>query len=487
MKDDQLKNKLERYKKFFIDNNISNTTSNKIITLIDTFLYSQNRQIQKESLEDLNNIFKVPNIKDDPYIKDLRNEIEHWLQQCVVKNKEIKVDTEALIKKIQELINNCDKETINTANRTLDYIKQGINFQVINANTGRIGNIYPDLAFYLSELAYQLHNDNEYFLTRYTRYLKERNEPNKVVEIINEFDKRKKIDDILMETRIIIKIMLASCYKDLEDYAKAIKSIENLPLDGEPGRTYLQPRILKVELYSLIGDYDNSIKLITTSPELTPRLRIEGARIYKKLGEFKKGLEIIKPIKDNKKYLAAKELYDLMSENEQTSENIPSSENIVSKVKIFISHTSKDEALTKALVELLEVALSLEVSDIRCTSVPGYKLQIGTHTSSTLKNEIQYAKVVIGVVTPDSLKSNYVLFELGASWGLDITTLPVLAKGAMFESLPGPLKEHHAISLGDSTNCYQLIDDIASKTGLTKTDVMPRVNGKINDLVAVAK
>jgi hypothetical protein len=49
-------------------------------------------------------------------------------------------------------------------------------------------------------------------------------------------------------------------------------------------------------------------------------------------------------------------------------------------IKIFISHSSKDVLLVKALIDLIRSALSIPASDIRCTSVPGYKLPGGALT-----------------------------------------------------------------------------------------------------------
>lgn len=54
-----------------------------------------------------------------------------------------------------------------------------------------------------------------------------------------------------------------------------------------------------------------------------------------------------------------------------------------SKTKLFISHSSADESLASALVDLLLSSILLEDSDIRCTSVPGHKLPVGSDFAST--------------------------------------------------------------------------------------------------------
>ncbi|MCW5964563.1 MAG: hypothetical protein KIT83_11040, partial [Bryobacterales bacterium] len=83
---------------------------------------------------------------------------------------------------------------------------------------------------------------------------------------------------------------------------------------------------------------------------------------------------------------------------------------------------------------------------------------------------------VIGILSPDTSESNYVLCELGASWGRDVPTFPVLVGGATFADVPSPLSERHSVSLEMEENCLQLVDYIASKTSLRRRDgVMGKV------------
>ena len=86
-------------------------------------------------------------------------------------------------------------------------------------------------------------------------------------------------------------------------------------------------------------------------------------------------------------------------------------------IKIFISHSSRDIALAKPVIDLLRLALNLSDEEIRCTSVPGYKLPGGAETDQQIRKELLAAPVFIGLVTDAGLASIYVLFELGARWG----------------------------------------------------------------------
>jgi hypothetical protein len=45
-------------------------------------------------------------------------------------------------------------------------------------------------------------------------------------------------------------------------------------------------------------------------------------------------------------------------------------------IKIFISHASVDEPLASALVNCIFSSMVLEDNEVRCTSVPGHKLNV---------------------------------------------------------------------------------------------------------------
>jgi TIR domain len=107
-------------------------------------------------------------------------------------------------------------------------------------------------------------------------------------------------------------------------------------------------------------------------------------------------------------------------------------------LSIFISHSSKDADLALALIDLLKAALALRADQIRCSSVDGYRLPVGVNTESKLREEVNAAKVAVGLITPNSLASYYVMFELGARWGADLFLAPLMA-GVKAGELSGPL------------------------------------------------
>lgn len=134
-------------------------------------------------------------------------------------------------------------------------------------------------------------------------------------------------------------------------------------------------------------------------------------------------------------------------------------------LRIFLSHSSKDRALAEALTDLLTSALGLLPTQIRCSSVDGHRLPVGVNTESKLREEVNAAEVVIGLVTPNSLASSYVMFELGARWGADLFLAPLLA-GVKPGGLNGPLSLLNSLSASDENQIHQLLDDISKKLGV---------------------
>lgn len=128
---------------------------------------------------------------------------------------------------------------------------------------------------------------------------------------------------------------------------------------------------------------------------------------------------------------------------------------------IFISHSSKDAKIAEALITLLRGALNIPARRIRCTSVEGYRLPVGVSTDDQLRLELRESKLFIALLTPTSLRSQYVLFELGARWGASLPMVPLLAAGAKPDILPDPLRRLNVLSCSVPTQLHQLVQNIA--------------------------
>lgn len=113
-------------------------------------------------------------------------------------------------------------------------------------------------------------------------------------------------------------------------------------------------------------------------------------------------------------------------------------------MKVFISHSSADHLLADLFVRLIRSALiGLRAKDIRCTSVDGHRLPAGTPFEEQLRQEVFEAESLVALLTPASLRSTFVLFELGARWSAKRPLLTVRVGGLAPESLKGPLATLH--------------------------------------------
>lgn len=132
---------------------------------------------------------------------------------------------------------------------------------------------------------------------------------------------------------------------------------------------------------------------------------------------------------------------------------------------VFISHSSGDAPIARALVELLRAALDIPAEKIRCTSVDGYRLPAAASVDDQLRKEIFQAKSFIALITRSSLTSTYVLFELGARWGEGHYLAPVLAAGIVPSELQAPLTSINAVSCENQAQIFQLVGDIGESIG----------------------
>ena len=165
-----------------------------------------------------------------------------------------------------------------------------------------------------------------------------------------------------------------------------------------------------------------------------------------------------------------KELEAMLPEAEAAQTNVMQEPAVMvstnkSGVLLLVSHSSKDVSLATETTEFLRVGLALRADQIRCSSVDGYRLPAGAKTETQLREEVNSAKVLIGLITPSSLCSPYVMFELGARWGAELPMIPLLA-GVTPEELRGPLNLLNALSCSSEAQLHQLLTDLSKSLGV---------------------
>jgi len=133
--------------------------------------------------------------------------------------------------------------------------------------------------------------------------------------------------------------------------------------------------------------------------------------------------------------------------------------------RIFISHAAADEALASALVDCILAAMVVNDSDLRCTSVPGHKLPVGSDFTATLLEDIDESSVVVGLITKNAISSSWVLFELGATWGSKKNLKPIVTDEVELNKLPGPLSGRHVARLSNKGDLNQFLEEISEVVG----------------------
>jgi len=178
-----------------------------------------------------------------------------------------------------------------------------------------------------------------------------------------------------------------------------------------------------------------------------------------------------RPIRDHTNQLRGASIVGLTSAGYDLLESLEeshASETAIStppamRLSLFLSHSSKDVEVASALIELLILGLSLKSEEIRCTSVPGFLLPSGVVTDEVLKQEVKESKAFIGLITPSSIESAYVLFELGARWGAGLPFSPLLSSGADASFLRGPLNGIMALNATSEDQMRQLLGELANQ------------------------
>jgi hypothetical protein len=135
-------------------------------------------------------------------------------------------------------------------------------------------------------------------------------------------------------------------------------------------------------------------------------------------------------------------------------------------IRLFISHASDDKELARRVVALFRAALNLSASAIRCTSVDGHRLEGGADTDETVRNEIGSADAFVGILSDRSMRSKYVLIELGARWGLNKHLLPLLAPETPAAVLGGPLAGKNALQADSEGQLHQMVCEVGRVLGI---------------------
>lgn len=130
---------------------------------------------------------------------------------------------------------------------------------------------------------------------------------------------------------------------------------------------------------------------------------------------------------------------------------------------IFISHSTKNKELVERIVALLQLGMGVESSKIFCTSLNG-TLPTGKNFVEIIKENVRKQEMVMAVITPEYLKSQFCMMELGAAWIEAEYLCPILADGVDFKDLENsPLSGIQMKKIDEKDDWYVIYDELISQ------------------------
>lgn len=129
---------------------------------------------------------------------------------------------------------------------------------------------------------------------------------------------------------------------------------------------------------------------------------------------------------------------------------------------IFISHSESDKEIVERLVALIQCELGINPSSILCTSLPGYGIGVGKNINKNIRHYIDNSKLMISVLTQNSLNAKFVLFETGARWYNEKPLYAVVVDSSLDKYLFKPLDESNFILLNSDAKVMELLENIGA-------------------------
>ena len=104
--------------------------------------------------------------------------------------------------------------------------------------------------------------------------------------------------------------------------------------------------------------------------------------------------------------------------------------------KIFISHSSADEPIIRSLIDdLLHGALSVNISEIFCTTTDGTKIESGEDWRNSIQEALRNSKVTLLIITPNYKESEICMCEMGAAWVGSSRVLPFIVDPITYDNV----------------------------------------------------
>lgn len=106
------------------------------------------------------------------------------------------------------------------------------------------------------------------------------------------------------------------------------------------------------------------------------------------------------------------------------------------RARVFVNHAAFDQELADLVVRALSRALRLPPSTIFCSSLDRHGIPTGQDFVSHIRQQLDHTRVVVPLVTPAYLDSQFCMWELGAAWVREVPVHPMVETSLSFDELP---------------------------------------------------
>lgn len=136
------------------------------------------------------------------------------------------------------------------------------------------------------------------------------------------------------------------------------------------------------------------------------------------------------------------------------------------RTRVFISHAVKDKSLVDTLFDLLQTGVGLTPNETFCSSLEGMGIPAGQNFVNYIKEKVQTPDLVLLILSPNYLESQFCLCELGASWALSHNMIPIVVPPTKFSDLKAVLTGTHGYRINSDTDLSELRDQVISLLSL---------------------
>jgi len=110
-------------------------------------------------------------------------------------------------------------------------------------------------------------------------------------------------------------------------------------------------------------------------------------------------------------------------------------------IRVFVSYSMEDSTYANELLNHLaqQPNINIFTSD---------RLSAGEKWQSVIRQKLSACDYFLVLLSPTSINSKWVQFELGLAWGLDKTIVPIITDPNIINKIPLDLRNLHVLDFG---------------------------------------